>query len=245
MAIVINSVYEFIEAIKQERTVNNQLLWFRGHRDCRWEVKPTVWRDYDKNGERHLTNTFCARAGTRYGPLPQYNDSAAWLSLMQHYGLPTRLLDWSRSPLVAIYFAIESYLHEKQAKPVDAGIWVLKPHLLNQLEGLGSVAPSISAHICNPMISPAFSHRSEENNKVMAAMAAESDMRMFVQQGCFTIHSDQQPLTDKIGSEQFLSEYIIPAERIFDVAQTIDVMGFRKGDIYPDLTNLAIELRSR
>jgi len=245
MAIIVNSVFEFIESIKSEISSQNRVLWFRGHRERDWKVQATVWRDYDKDGERHLTNTFCARAGTRYGPLPEYNDSAAWLSLMQHYGLPTRLLDWSRSPLVAIYFAMEKYLHDKKCEPVDASIWVLKPHYLNNIEGFGEVTPSINAHMCDPMISPAFSHRGEENNKVMAAMASESDMRMFVQQGCFTIHSDQKPLTDNPESSSFLSEYIIPAEFIKDVANTIDVMGFRKGDIYPDLTNLAIELKSR
>lgn len=95
------------------------------------------------------------------------------------------------------------------------------------------------------LIGAALLSSRQRKNKVMAAMAAESDMRMFVQQGCFTIHSEQKPLTDKSSNESFLSEYIIPAECIFDVAQTIDIMGFRKGDIYPDLTNLAIELRAR
>ena len=245
MPTTVTTVSEFIECIKAEIESNNSILWFRGHRDCSWEVQPTVWRDYDKDGERNLTNRFTARAGTRYGPLPDYNEPAAWLSLMQHYGLPTRLLDWSRSPLVALYFAVEKYILEKGADPIDASIWVLQPHRLNENEGHGDITPSITAHMCEPMASPAFTTRGAENNKVMAAMAAESDMRMFIQQGCFTIHSDQKPLTERGNSHLFLHEYVIPAQYVEDIAFTIDVMGFRRGDIYPDLTNLAVELKSR
>ena len=37
----------------------------------------------------------------------------SWLSLMQHYGVPTRLLDFSTSPYVALYFAIENLAPQK------------------------------------------------------------------------------------------------------------------------------------
>ena len=55
----------------------------------------------------------------------------SWLTLMQHYGLPTRLLDWSESPLVALYFALSS---DEDAK-ADAAVWVLNPMKLNKKVG--------------------------------------------------------------------------------------------------------------
>ncbi len=239
----VDSVGSLIATVADRIASHNRILWFRGHRSSTWDVHPTIWRDYDKDAEQNFTNRFRSRAGTRYQTLPEYDNCAGWLSLMQHYGLPTRLLDWTRSPLVALYFALEKYTYEKGTEPQGASIWILEPHTLNTHEGLGEVTPSIDAHMCKDMLFPAFSHRGEENNKVLAAMAAERDLRMFIQQGCFTIHSYQEPLNKRNGHEEYLTELRIPAENIHDMAFAIDVCGFRKGDIFPDLEHLADELK--
>ncbi|MBF0555394.1 MAG: hypothetical protein HQK96_12715 [Nitrospirae bacterium] len=98
---------------------------------------------------------------------------------------------------------------------------------------------------------PAFYHSAEENNKVMAVMASEIDIRMFVQQSCFTIHSSSEPLEElvpKLKNQQdtdILTKIIIPANYVRQMAFELDVCGFRKGDIFPDLQNLADEMKSR
>jgi FRG domain len=147
----VKSIGELVEFIAKRLTVDRMendsgIFWFRGHRSRTWEVQPRIWRDYDKNSERNFTNRFCARSATRYQSLPEYDEDALWLSLMQHHGLPTRLLDWTRSPLVAAYFAVEGYIFDRSREPEDAVIWMLDPHALNRSEGFPDVTPSIEAH---------------------------------------------------------------------------------------------------
>jgi hypothetical protein len=113
------------------------------------------------------------------------------------------------------------------------------------MECLGDVTPSIDADMCQSMLLPAFNHVDPENDKVLAAMAAERDVRMFVQQGGFTIHSLRTPLNARPESSMYLQKLTLPATSIKDLAWEIDAAGFRKGDIFPDLANLAQELVHR
>jgi hypothetical protein len=241
-----SSLGALVDLLSARVAAERRIVWYRGHRSATWHVEPTIWRDSTPDDERNLTNRFRARASTRHQALPDYDDSAIWLSLMQHYGLPTRLLDWTRSPLVALYFAVEDYIYDRVVEPEDAVIWVLEPHILNQLEDFGQITPSIDAHMCEPMLKPAFTDRdAPETGKVLCAMAADKDVRMFVQQGCFTIHSDKTPLDKRAGCERYLTHITIPAQSVKHVAFEVDLCGFRKGDIFPDLGNLAAELKSR
>ncbi len=238
----VRSVGELVGSIASRIDLDPRILWFRGHRAINWNVAPSLWRGYDASGERNFTNRFRSRAATRMQVVPDYDDSAHWLSLMQHYGLPTRLLDWTRSPLIAAYFAVGKYIYDKTLEPQDACIWVLKPHLLNISEGFENVTPSIDAHSCKPLLTPAFTDKDPEVKKVMAVMASERDLRMFVQQGCFTIHSKRRPLEKRKNSTKYLTRILIPAKSVRNMAFEIDVSGFRKGDIFPDLDHLAEEL---
>lgn len=238
----VESIADYVTTIVKRVRSDNRILWFRGHRCAEWDVQPTIGRGYDNEDERNFSNRFRDRARTRYATSPDYRNLGAWLSLMQHYGLPTRLLDWTRSPLIALYFAVEEYIYGA-AEPCDACIWVLEPHKMNELEGLGIYTPSIDAAMCRDMLSPAFYHLAVENSKVLAVMAAESDLRMFVQQGCFTIHSYQGALNRRQGSEGYLSSLRVPVNKIREIAIELDVCGFRKGDIFPDLQHLADELK--
>lgn len=241
--IKVSSILGLINKIDSLQKRTSSMLWFRGQKDAGWDISPSVFRDDHRSHERNYVHRFRSRAMTRYANSPKYGEFALWLSLMQHYGLPTRLLDWTRSPLIAAYFALESFIYEKSTTFKDAAIWVLYPHVLNARECGEPVTPAIEADMISSLINPAFLHNAVEKQQVLAAMASEQDLRMFVQQGCFTVHSDVTPLNLREMSYKYLVKFIIPSRSIKGFARQIELGGFRRGDIYPDLDHLAYELR--
>jgi hypothetical protein len=122
-------------------------------------------------------------------------------------------------------------------------IWVLQPHTLNQIRANTEVTPSIDANMCRDLLAPAFTDGVSDSNAIMAVMAAETDLRMFVQQGGFTIHCDPKPLNKVEGSSRFLDALVVPDNAIEDLARELAICGIRQGDIFPDLGHLARELR--
>jgi hypothetical protein len=92
---------------------------FRGQRDSEWPLRTSLDRavkvntsdyafDLDRRSvESELLFRFQQQAHQFIRHVPPIDDKASWSALMQHYGVPTRLLDWTRSPYVALYFAIE------------------------------------------------------------------------------------------------------------------------------------------
>lgn len=156
---------------------------FRGQADAGWALSPSVHRGYSPQQERYLTNEFRVRARSRYLSCPSNSDYPDWLALMQHYGLPTRRLDWTYSPLVAAFFAVHpDYAPWSDVADRDASIWALDGSKLNESQEFEPLIFPLDASSYEPLIVPAFKNR-EELGTVGVAMAIEHDPRIQLQQG--------------------------------------------------------------
>lgn len=212
--LTIINLAEYLENIKTIHKKSNIISWYRGHANEHWELKPSLWREYNKELERGMTHEFIWKAKTRTNKFPQDKDWPGWLTLMQHYGLPTRLLDWSKSPLIALYFALNDSTQEYLE--ADAAVWLLAPGNLNYKSLGNDIIYSIYTETARKMIEPAFidPQWSVENNLIVAASTVESDIRMLTQQSAFTIHSLNIPLEKYPNSRDFLYKFIIPRQHI-------------------------------
>jgi len=106
----ITSVVDFIKAVeaaKNDPFAGNEgtEVFYRGHADESWNLKPSIVRSNEGIKKEHsLFRDMVARVPRDFSECKSALD---YLVHMQHYGLPTRLLDVTTNPLVALYFACQ------------------------------------------------------------------------------------------------------------------------------------------
>ncbi|HED2715663.1 TPA: FRG domain-containing protein, partial [Enterobacter asburiae] len=101
---------------------NDKNIVYRGMTNAKWELKPSIGRlDIEDSAreatERLIFEQFKQQALPYLDFTPR--NEWEWLALAQHHGLPTRLLDWTTNPLIALYFSVED-----DASINDSVVWL-------------------------------------------------------------------------------------------------------------------------
>ena len=112
------------------------LPWWRGCGDAKYRLIPSVHRREDTGYEMNVAHRFRLQGGSREANCPAREDLLEWLFLMQHSRCPTRLLDWSESPLVALFFAVCN-----PDDGIDGALWALDAGSFNVSQGGSRYGP--------------------------------------------------------------------------------------------------------
>jgi hypothetical protein len=228
---------------------NKPAVWFRGQAVAKWKLQPSIMRPpHSPDDEVVLLKKFKQNAVPLIDVAPIREDE--WLFLMQHHSVPTRLLDWTESPLVALYFAVAEAKDAKHRKK-DAALWCLYPHVLNDLAGI---------HMEPEHDIPSFGHEkylddylptratgiTTASKQPVALIAPRPFRRMHVQQGVFTIfHRNITPLEkleNKQGKQPHIVKFIIPAAAKSKLRQELLLLQIDRLALFPELENVATRI---
>ena len=102
----VDSLQKYIDLLQKQLRSEDEKLFYRGQSDCSYRLVPSLFRkDEWKENECRMYQELISRCPS---DILYSNSYIERLAIMQHYGLPTRLLDVTQNPLIALYFACES-----------------------------------------------------------------------------------------------------------------------------------------
>ena len=247
---------------------------FRGQREAGWllytlldrAVKrqhstPTSSGYYhlDRGAEaRDLLFRFQQQAHLYIRHLPSNEDLSSWFGLMQHHGVPTPFLDWTQSPYVALYFALEQ---EPQKEEKRSAVWAID---LDWLERKGrellpsgvatllSNDPKTRAERINSLLAQSLLAQSEEA-VIINICPIKSNERMAAQQGVslcrlFQIASFSQTLMrmmvrPETPDRPVVRKLEVKSNRRIEFLKNLRAMNIHRASLFPGLDGFGQSLR--
>lgn len=211
-------------------------ILFRGVKNSEYELIPKLGRiGLSHNKEIGAFRSFRERGVSLFQLPPK--DEWEWLTIAQHHGLPTRLLDWSLNPIVAAYFAVENA--EEENAPDDCAVYLLtklKTITINQL-------PIFEAE----GVSPLEIGKLIGDNVLRFAPPYRNSTRIVAQRGLFTIHPNPKlSLNNNKECQNSIIKIIIRGkEAQLHFKNTLDLMGINRETMFPDLDGVSTYIEWR
>jgi len=239
----ITSLTQLIEELEKDYGEYDGSVWYRGQTKSSHNLMPSYLRD-NYHSETTLLSAFKQNATMLTDKQP--TNSFDWMFIMQHYGIPTRLLDWSESPLVALYFSLQK---SKDDIDVDAVLWSLKPTELNKNANIENdneafFIPSFDDKVVQGYSIESISETPAKLSPV-AVIATRNNPRIQAQMGVFTIHHKNNIPIEEIGDKSHIIKYIINKNNKRTMLKQIELLGISEFQLFPELSSINSIMKKR
>lgn len=245
----VDSVAAFVESIvKFDRNWNT--AWYRGQGDSGWDLKPRLYRL--KNPDESEIRIDFERVGIQLAQR-EPGDEWDWYFLMQHYGAPTRLLDWTDGALLALYFAAKDNLKQRELRKkasraaCDAAVWVLDAAWLNWVSIHTKLILLKDSREVKSYLP--FPFRKKQRPKLPISIdPPHVDRRLAAQRSHFTLHG-----IDRLGLEAArarrksrpsrLRKVVVDGSKSDEILKQLAACGISETTVFPDLEGLGREVQ--
>ena len=225
---------------------------FRGHSDSSWKLESSLYRLFNdiqpiieefkgtrekfaKDAhEKLLIEQFQAHAHLYLNVLPDKNNKLEWLSIMQHFGAPTRMLDFTFSPHIASYFSMESGHGEFAIYALNHKKYTYQNEMV--LEDVKDFTKEI------------FDNRKSAESYLIAYESRMSNERLVAQQGLFIVPStNYQTLEDILDyyelEEDRCKKFILSGSLRYEGIQRLKRMNITSATLFPGIDGFCRSLK--
>lgn len=282
MAVQVKCLSDYLRLLNEYRdqfaqTVRSSGFVFRGMSNSAWKLLPGVFREYPEemksstvvgggysgriysDAELEILTHFKKEA---CGLLPHISqkDDFTWLQYAQHYGVPTRLLDFSDNPLVAMYFCCQS------ESETDGIVWIINHLTFNNwtqneffchLMEPGFTREDLIESILRDLRGDTFEPDDRpKKQRPVIFIPAYIDQRMSAQSSRFMLWGEKQvPLEemctsdnemvltdglriDSFNDQRFWAKLIVPSDCKHRIMKELDLLNINEKSIFPGLDGI-------
>lgn len=282
MGIKIHSVSELLQALKLyqyqfRQTYRGTGFIFRGMSNVSWPLLPGVFREYSEpqkssvegatySGRIYLTNeneilAHFKKEAIGFLPHISLNDDFLWIQYAQHFGIPTRLLDFSANPLVALYFCCKSESKEDGAVWVintapfqnwsqdEFFCWELGPDctreamissIMNSMKGYSVVDEECLEKFRPVLFTPAFidQRMSAQSSRFLLWGKDEKPLEKMIDNANMMSLSPDGVALNIANDQRFLANIIVPSEDKHSIMRELDLVGVNEKTVFPGLDGI-------